>query len=106
MIIDKYNWKFDVNVKKTRLAYNNRSKSIIQIQNQLPELINFLSELGIDIEKPDEQTSDLSDVVYTCIGSAKSKTGYEIDMYGVEQYISIVVYNKDNTVMLEVFGMK
>jgi hypothetical protein len=41
----------------------------------------------------------------TCIGSAKSNANYEIDMYGKEQYISIVVFNKNNTVMLEVFGM-
>lgn len=105
MIIDKYNWQFDVNVQKTRLMYSNRSKSIIKIQNQLPELTDFLSELGIDIEKPDEFNLDFSDVVYTYIGNAKSETNYEIDMYGKEQYISIVIYNKNGSVMLEVFGM-
>lgn len=85
--------------------YSDRIKSIIDARGQLPELANFLNELGIDIEKPDEYNSDFSDVVYTFIGSAKSDTNYEIDMYGKEQYISIVVYNKNGSVMLEVFGM-
>ncbi|WP_406768517.1 hypothetical protein [Candidatus Clostridium stratigraminis] len=86
--------------------YSDRLKSIIDAHGQLPELVNFLNELGIDIEKPDEYNSDFSDVVYTYVGSAKSETNYEIDMYGKEQYISIVAYNKNGSVMLEVFGMK
>lgn len=106
MIIDKYDWQFDIDIQKTQLMYLNRLKPIIESQAQLPELANFLSELGIDIEKPDEYNSDFSDVLYTCSGSAKSKTNYEIDMYGKEQFISIVIYNKNDTVILEVFGMK
>lgn len=103
MKIDKYGWQFNVDIPKTQLMYCNRLKSIIEVQRQLPELVNFLSELGIDIEKPDN--SDFSDALYTFAGSAKSETGYEIDMYGKEQFISIVVYNKNDTVVLEVFGM-
>lgn len=106
MKIEKYGWQFNVDIQKTQLKYSDRLKSIIDAQSQLPELLNFLSELGIDIEKPDKYNSDFSDVVYTCIGSAQSETNYEIDMYGKEQYISIVVYNKNGSVMLEVFGMK
>lgn len=105
MKIEKCDWKFDVNIQKTQLMYSNRLKSIIDSHSQLPELVSFLSELGIDIEKPDEYNSDLSDVVYTCIGSANSETNYEIDMYGKEQYISIVINNKNASVILEVFGM-
>lgn len=106
MEFDKYGWQFNVDIRKTQLMYSDRLKSIINAHSQLLELVNFLSQLGIDVEKPDEYNTDLSDVVYTCIGSAKSETNYEIDMYGKEQYISIVVYNKNGSVMLEVFGMK
>lgn len=106
MIIDKDDWQFDIDIQKTQLMYFTRLKPIIDAQAQLPELANFLSELGIDIEKPDKYNSDFSDVLYTCVGSAKSKTNYEIDMYGKEQFISIVIYNMNDTVILEVFGMK
>lgn len=106
MKIDKYGWKFNVDIQKTQLMYSERTKSIIDAYNQLPELVNFLNELGIDIEKPDRYSPDFSDVIYTCIGSAKSETNYEIDMYGEEQYISIVAYNKSGSVMLEVFGIR
>ncbi len=105
MIIEKNDWKFNVDIQKTQLMYGNMAKSEIDAQSQVPELVNFFNELGIDIEKPDEYNSDLSDVVYTLIGSAESKTNYEIDMYGKEQFISIVIYNKNGSVMLEVFGM-
>lgn len=106
MKIDKYGWQFNVDIHKTELMYRDRIKSKIYAHNQLPELVIFLNELGVDIEKPDEYNSDFSDVVYTCIGSAKSESAYEIDMYEKEQYISIVVYNKNGSVMLEVFGIK
>ncbi|MPN35794.1 hypothetical protein SDC9_183296 [bioreactor metagenome] len=105
MIIEKYDWKFNVDIQKTQSMYGNRVKSEIYAQSQLTELVNFLNELGIDIEKPDEYNSDLSDVVYTFIGSAESETNYEIDMYGKERFISIVIYNNNGSVMLEVFGM-
>jgi hypothetical protein len=106
MKIEKHGWHFNVDILKTQLTYSNRLKSIIDAHSQLPELVNFLSELGIDIEKPHEFNLDFSDVIYTCIGSARSETNYEIDMYGKEQYISIVVSNNNGLVMLEVFGMK
>ncbi len=99
MIIEKYDWKFNVDIHKTQSMYVNRVKSEIDAQRQLPELVNFLNELGIDIEKPDEYNSDLSDVVYTFIGSAESETNYEIDMYGKERFIFIVIYNKNGSVM-------
>jgi hypothetical protein len=106
MKVDKYGWQFNVDIQKTQLIYSNRLKSVIDAHSQLPELVNFLNELGIDIEKPDEYNSGFSDVLYSYIGSAESETNYEIDMYGKEQFISIVVYKKNDSVILEVFGMK
>jgi len=104
MKIDKYDWHFNVDIQKTRLMYSKRLMSFIDAHNQLPELVDFFSKLGIDIEKPDKY-SEVSDVVYTFIGSAKSEINYEIDLYGKEQHVSIVVYNMNDTVILEVFGM-
>ncbi len=106
MIIEKYDWQFDIDIEKTQLIYKCRLDNIIDRDKQLPELTNFLKELGIDIEKPDTYDSDFSDATYTCIGNADSENGYEIDMYGKNQYISIVVYNKNDIVTLEVFGMR
>ena len=106
MKINKYDWQFNIDIQKTQLMYCKRLKSRIDAQNQLPELVDFLSELGIDIERPDKYNSDFSDVLYTCAGSAKSETNYEIDIYGKEQYISLVVFNKNDIVIFEVFGMK
>ncbi len=106
MEINRYGWQFNIDIHKTQLMYSNRLKLIVDANSQLPELVNFLGEVGIDIEKPDEYNSDLSDVVYTFIGNAKSENGYEIDMLGKEQYIAIVIYNKNGLVMLEVFGLK
>lgn len=106
MIIEKYDWQFDIDIQKTQLIYKCRLDNIINRARQLPELTNFLNELGIDIGKPDRYDSDFSHVIYTCIGNADSENGYEIDMYGKNQYISIVVYNEDDIVRLEVFGMR
>ncbi len=65
-----------------------------------------VDKLGIDIQKPDEYDSDFSDVVYTCIGFAESETGYEIDIYGNNQFVSVVIIQNDNNILkLEVFGM-
>lgn len=106
MRIEKYDWRFDIDIQRTQLIYIRRTDNIINRDKQLPELTNFLNELGIDIEKPDRYNSDFSDVIYTCIGNADSENRYEIDMYGKNQYISIVVYNEDDIVTLEVFGMR
>lgn len=106
MIIDKSDWQFNIDFQKIQLMYLDRLKSIIDAKNQPPELVEFLDELGIDIEKPDKFSPDFSDAIYTCIGTAESDTSYEIDIYGDEQFISIVVYCKSHTVILEVFGLK
>ncbi len=71
MIIDKYDWHFNINIENTQLMYGDWIKSLIDDHNQLPELVDFFIELGIDIEKPDEYKTDFSDVVYSFIGSAK-----------------------------------
>ncbi len=106
MIIEKYDWQFDIDIQKTRLIYKSRLDNIINRSKQLPELTNFLNELGIDIGKPDRYDSDFSHVTYTCIGNAVSENGYEIDMYGKNKYLSIIVYSEDDIVRLEIFGMR
>ena len=106
MIIEKYDWQFDIDIQRTKLIYANRLNNIISRDKQLSELTNFFYELGIDIEKPDTYDSDFSEAIYTCIGKAYSENGYEIYMYGKNQFISIVIYNEGNIVTLEVFGIK
>ena len=64
MIIEKYDWKFDIDIQKTKLIYENRLDNIINKDKQLSELTNFFYELGIDIEKPDSYDSDFSVVVF------------------------------------------
>lgn len=103
--INKYGYEFNIDMENTQQMYASRSYSSINVRKQLPDLVKFLDELGIDIRKPDEYDSDFSDVIYTFIGSAISQEGYEIDMYGENQYVSIVVYDEDGIVKLEVFGM-
>lgn len=106
MKINKYEWQFNIDSQKTKSMYANRVDSVIDTDRQLPELVNFFNELGIDIKKPDKYSSDLSDVIYTCIGTVESEYGYEIDMYGEGEYISIAIYNKDGIVTFEVFGIR
>ena len=41
MIIDKYDWKFDIDIQRTKLIYENRLDNIINKDKQLSELTNF-----------------------------------------------------------------
>ena len=41
MIIEKYDWKFDIDIKRTKLIYENRLDNIINKDKQLSELTNF-----------------------------------------------------------------
>ena len=104
--VNKHDWNFNIDIEKTKLLYSNRCDTIIDSTKQIPELVEFFDKLGIDIQKPDEYDSDFSDVVYTCIGFAESETGYEIDIYGNNQFVSVVIMqNYNNILKLEVFGM-
>lgn len=104
--VNKHDWNFNIDIEKTKLLYSNRCDIIIDSTKQIPELVEFFDKLGIDIQKPDEYDSDFSDVVYTCIGFAESETGYEIDIYGNNQFVSVVIMQNDNNILkLEVFGM-
>ena len=104
--VNKHDWNFNIDIEKTKLLYSNRCDTIIDSTKQIPELVEFFDKLGIDIQKPDEYDSDFSDVVYTCIGFAESETGYEIDIYGNNQFVSVVIMQNDNNrLKLEVFGM-
>ena len=41
MIIEKYDWKFDIDIQRTKLIYENRLDNIINKDKQLSELTNF-----------------------------------------------------------------
>ena len=41
MIIEKYDWQFDIDIQRTKLIYANRLNNIISRDKQLSELTNF-----------------------------------------------------------------
>ena len=77
------------------------------LSEYLPELTHFLSSLGIEIEKPVKyDPNDTYDLLYKTFGTVTSKNGYEIDFYGENKYVSVVVISDpDNTIIIEVFGI-
>lgn len=104
-IIEKDDWKFSVDVEKTKEYYKTHSlcecaycrNFYSQIDEKLPKLKEFLEEFGVDISKPDEISSftyeneiDYSTVYYTVCGEIVESSKYEIDIYE-NLFLSIVV---------------
>lgn len=57
----------------------------------LPELTEFFDMAGVDIRKPLNPEVG-NRLCYLAFGTATSQTGYELDFYGFEKFISIVLY--------------
>lgn len=104
-IIEKDDWKFSVDVEKTKAYYKTHSlcecsncrNFYAQIEEKLPKLKEFLSAFGVDISKPDESSSierensiDYLSVDYTVCGEIIEASKYEIDIYD-NLFLSIVV---------------
>ena len=98
-------WKFSVDIEKTKEYYRTHSicecadcrNFYAQAEEKLPKLKEFLSEFGVDISKPDEISSftyeneiDYSTVYYTVCGEIVESSKYEIDIYE-NLFLSIVV---------------
>ena len=98
-------WKFSVDIEKTKEYYKTHSlcecaycrNFYSQIDEKLPKLKEFLEEFGVDISKPDEISSftyeneiDYSTVYYTVCGEIVESSKYEIDIYE-NLFLSIVV---------------
>ncbi len=104
IIIEKDDWKFSVDVEKTKEYYKTHSlcecadcrNFYTQIEEKLPKLKEFLSEFGVDVTRPDEISSidlegeiDYLKVDYTVCGEI-IEGDYEIDIYD-NLFLSIVV---------------
>jgi hypothetical protein len=63
--------------------------------------------IGICVDKPENgDLRDVSDFLYTTLGTVTSKNGYEFDFYGEYKFVSVVVISaRDNIIKLEVFGI-
>ncbi len=65
-IIEKDDWKFSVDVEKTKEYYKTKSfcecsdcrNFYAQVEEKLPKLKEFLSEFGVDILRPDDIFSE------------------------------------------------
>lgn len=103
--IEKDDWKFSVDVEKTKAYYKTHSlcecsncrNFYAQIEEKLPKLKEFLSEFGVDVSKPDESSSierensiDYLSVDYTVCGEIIEASKNEIDIYD-NLFLSIVV---------------
>ena len=103
--IEKDEWKFSVDVEKTKEYYKNISlcdcpdcrNYNVQIEEKLPKLKDFLEEFGVDVSRPDENPSveletsiDYLSVDYTVCGEIIEVGKYEIDIYD-NLFLSIVV---------------
>lgn len=94
--IKKDEYVFEVDVQRTREYYERHSlcecvccrNYYAQVKERLPELDSFLSELGVDVSRPDEAMSienddsiDYISVDYTVCGSVISMGKQEISIY-------------------------
>lgn len=97
-------WKFNVNRKASKDYYSSTPVLYLRADNLNCDLTNFFNDLMIDIEKPFKITA--TEVSYYYFGTADSDMGYELDFYGKNQFISVVI--KDDThdrKIISVFGL-
>ena len=105
MLIEKDNYKFSVDIEKTKEYYNTHSlcdcvccrNYYKQIEKELPKLKEFLADFGVDISKPDEIMSvenegfiDYLNVDYTVCGNVINMSEYEIDIYD-KLFLNVIV---------------
>lgn len=98
---------FEIDFEKTKMFYLDTPKVFDCLSGYLPELTHFMASLGINIEKPVKYNrSDTSDLLYRTFGTVSSKNGYELDFYGEDKYVSVVVIPAhENIISIEVFGI-
>ena len=105
VLIEKNNYKFYVDIEKTKEYYNTHSlcdcvccrNYYKQIEQELPKLKEFLDNFGVDIAKPDEIMSvenegfiDYLNVDYTVCGNVINMSEYEIDIYD-NLFLNVIV---------------
>lgn len=105
VLIEKNNYKFSVDIEKTKEYYNTHSlcdcvccrNYYKQIAKELPKLKEFLADFGVDISKPDEIMSvenegyiDYINIDYTICGNVINMSEFEIDIYD-NQFLNVIV---------------
>ena len=105
VLIEKNNYKFSVDIEKTKEYYKTHSlcdcvccrNYYKQIEQELPKLKEFLDDFGVDISKPDEIMSvenegyiDYLNVDYTVCGNVINMSEYEIDIYD-NLFLNVIV---------------
>ena len=105
--IDQYGYHFRIDRERTRAAYEKRPSAGSWLRGALPELSEFLADLGIDVERPDNGAEDCSDLVYTAYGAFQAyEGGYEIDFSGPEKSVSCCLFQvAEDRFCIEVFGL-
>ena len=128
MVIKKQDYKMDVDVDQTIEYYREHSlcdcpacrNFHAQAATALPRLYAFLSELGVDISRPDECAWDVSGtsidyffVAYTVSGKVLQYDTYEIDLQDGGLFLNIVINDnhipngqKEEYFVLSVYGIK
>jgi len=106
---------FDIDIEKAIRFYADSPKAFNGLSGYLPELTQFMASLGIDIEKPVKyDLSDTYDLLYKTFGTYTTIAGYELDFYGEEKYVSVVIFPNniksklsvpENIIYVEVFGV-
>ena len=108
MIIRKHGYVLDVDIEGTSkysqeheiCDYDEDRNLYAQIADKFPKLKEFLAELGLAIDRPDETGScaikdyiDYHFVSYTVIGSILDSDKYEIDMFDGGLSLNILINN-------------
>lgn len=108
MFIKKEDYVLDVDIEQTKNYYASLSlcdcsscrNYYVQVKESFPLLNEFLFELGVNIERPDELSYIESDneiqylfAAYTVSGKILEFDKYEIDLFEDEGVVSIVFNN-------------
>ncbi|MBQ8215887.1 MAG: hypothetical protein IJZ33_06460 [Clostridia bacterium] len=108
MIIKKEDYIMDVDIEQTKEYYKSHTlcncsacrNYYVQVKDNFPLLNDFLLELGVKIERPDELSYIESDneiqylcAAYTVCGKILEFDKYEIDLFEDSGVVSIVFNN-------------
>lgn len=87
---------FDIDIEKAKSFYSDLPRVFNGLSEYLPELTRFMASLGIDIEKPVKYNpDDTYDLLYRTCGTFTTKTGYELDFFGEDKYVSVVPFENE-----------
>ncbi len=108
MIIKKQNYILDIDLDATKEYSSTHSlcqcaddrNFYVQSREKFPKLTEFLEELGLLIDRPDEIGSvtieneiDYLFISYTVVGKILEADKYEIDMFDGDLFLNVVIDN-------------